>query len=123
MSLSLSLAKATYELANEIGVDSAISKTKKFMDKNNLSALFPRVQEKLSALVDLEIAKESIYVTSALKLSDDIKDEIRKAHKRDMKTNVQEEIDPTLLAGFISSHKGKQIDTSIKTIISKLNDR
>lgn len=122
MSLCISLAQATYELADEIGVEKALSQTVAFMKRNNIEALVPVVKKHLNLLIEKHSANECVHVETPVTLTSDVEADICRAHGVSDVT-VQQKMNPSLLAGFIATYKGKSIDTSVRTIINKLSDR
>lgn len=108
--LSRNIAKL---LINEkISVDDAVS----FLKKHNLLSIYPNMLAYLEFKKRKHVSFNSLIIESPFKLDEESREKIKKIAGYE-NGEIKEMLNEDLLAGFVTRHKGKELDASAQRVI------
>lgn len=117
------LTEALTSLSNTHGEKKAVSALNTLLTRSHLTHLLPTIVEILKTKVTQENKEDTISITSATPLTENVVDRISDlAHKEvgTIPTSVSMTVDKSLVGGFVAVYKGKVFDGSVKTMLNSL---
>ncbi len=117
------ITSALVSLSEKHGNEKAAVALTAFLKKSHLLPLMPAVLGFLKKKAEEEGKRDTLAITSATNLSENIVDRISDLVHRDLGTipgSVSVTVDKSLVGGFVAVYKGKVFDGSVETMLTSL---
>lgn len=117
------ITEALTQVSNTHGEQKAVTALNALLARSHLTHLLPAAVEILKIKVVQESKQDTIAITSATQLSENVIDRISDLAHKDVGTipiSVSLTIDKSLVGGFVAVYKGKVFDGSVATILNSL---
>ncbi len=117
------ITSALVSLSEKHGSEKATDALTAFLKKSHLLPLMPAVLGFLKKKAEEEGKRDTLAITSATNLSENIVDRISDLAHRDLGTipgSVSLMVDKSLVGGFVAVYKGKVFDGSVETMLTSL---
>lgn len=117
------ITSALVSLSEKYGSKKAADALTAFLKKSHLLPLMPAVLVFLKKKAEEEGKRDTLAITSATNLSENIVDRISDLAHRDLGTipgSVSVTVDKSLVGGFVAVYKGKVFDGSVETMLTSL---
>jgi F-type H+-transporting ATPase subunit delta len=111
-------------LKKESGGNELVSKLIKFLEKNHLTLLLPKIVNKIERKLEAEEKANTLVISSAFDLNEDTLDQIKKKINLDFnnQTKKQFRIEEDLLGGVVLRYKHFLFDLSLKKNLEYLKE-
>lgn len=117
------ITEALTQVSSSHGEQKAVTALNTLLTRSHLTHLLPAIVEILKTKVVQEGKRDTISITSATHLSENVVDRISDLAHKDLgtiPTSVHMTVDKSLVGGFVAVYKGKVFDGSVATILNSL---
>ncbi len=117
------ITSALMSLSEKHGNEKAVGALTAFLKKSHLLPLMPAVLGLLKKKAEEEGKRDTLVITSATDLQENIVDRISDLAHKDLGTipgSVHLTVDKSLVGGFVAVYKGKVFDGSVETMLTSL---
>lgn len=117
------ITSALMSLSEKHGNEKAVGALTAFLKKSHLLPLMPAVLGLLKKKAEEEGKRDTLVITSATDLQENVVDRISDLAHKDLGTipgSVSLTVDKSLVGGFVAVYKGKVFDGSVETMLTSL---
>lgn len=117
------ITSALMSLSEKHGNEKAVGALTAFLKKSHLLPLMPAVLGLLKKKAEEEGKRDTLVITSATDLQENVVDRISDLAHKDLGTipgSVHLTVDKSLVGGFVAVYKGKVFDGSVETMLTSL---
>lgn len=117
------ITSALMSLSEKHGNEKAVGALTAFLKKSHLLPLMPAVLGLLKKKAGEEGKRDTLVITSATDLQENVVDRISDLAHKDLGTipgSVHLTVDKSLVGGFVAVYKGKVFDGSVETMLTSL---
>lgn len=117
------ITEAITSVSSTYGEQKAVNALNALLVRSHLTHLFPAIVEILKTKVEQGSKQDTISITSATPLSENVVDRISDLAHKDVGTipnSVSMTVDKSLVGGFVAVYKGKVFDGSVATMLNSL---
>ena len=117
------ITSALVSLSEKHGNKEAVNALIAFLQKSHLLPLMPAVLGLLKKKAEEDSKRDTLLITAATDLRDNVVDRISDLAHRDLGTipgSVSLTVDKSLVGGFVAVYKGRVFDGSVETMLTSL---